>query len=209
MKKIQLMILALVVLAAAVAGACNVSCDGTGEPVAVSGTNKIPKIQAELQKLEGMTLVIGPQGDEGSTMQMIAVVQEYGADIKITPKMAAFLSATAKELGLPPKAEKGDGYVHIPERSFMRATFDNDAALDKAFGQYEDAVYRILTGEGTAMQAANVLGNALVAAVKNRIASNIAPGNSEFTIARKGEGKNTLVDRGRLLQSISYEVKSA
>lgn len=209
MKKIQIMLLALVVFASAIAGACNISCDGSGEAVAVTGTNNIPKIQAELQKLEGMTLVIGPQGDEGSTIQMIAVVQEYGADIKITPKMAAFLSATAKELGLPPKAEKGDGFVHIPERSFMRATFDNDAALDKAFAQYEDAVYRILTGEGTAMQAANVLGNALVAAVKNRIASNIAPGNSEFTIAKKGEGKNTLVDRGRLLQSISYEVKSA
>lgn len=209
MKKINMFLICLAMIFTSTVAASGCSPEKKGSSMAVTGTNNIPKIQAELQKLEGMTLVIGPQGDEGSEIQMIATVQEYGATIKITPKMAAFLSATARTLGLPAKTEKGDGYIHIPERSFMRATFDNDAVLDKAFAQYEDAVYRILTGEGTALQAANVLGNALVAAVKNRIRSNIAPGNSEFTIAKKGEGKGTLVDRARLLQSISYEVKSA
>lgn len=190
-------------------GAHGCRCDGNGVSMAVTGTNNIPKIQEELQKLESMTLVIGPQGDEGSTIQMIAIVNEYGANIKITKKMAAYLALTARQMGLPPKETKGDGFIHIPERSFMRATFDNDAAMNKAFDQYQEAVFRILLGEGTAKQAADVLGNALVAAVKNRIRSNIPPANSEYTLAKKGEGKNTLVDSGRLMQSISYEVKSA
>lgn len=177
--------------------------------MSVSSTNNIPKIQAELQKLENMTLVIGPQGGNDSTIQMIASVNEYGANIKITEKMAAWLHFTAKALGLPATDKKGDGFIHIPERSFMRWTFDNETALNKAFELYEDAVYRILTGEGTAKQAAEVLGNALVAAVRNRIRSNIQPENSEFTRAMKGEGKNTLVDTGRLIQSISFEIKNA
>ncbi len=210
MKKITILAsLICFMLAAMPLSACGSCHDGKGGAMGVTGTNNIPKIQAELEKLENTVLVIGPQGDEGSQLQMIAIVNEYGANIKITEKMAAWLAITAKENGLPAKDGKGDGFIHIPERSFMRATFDNDSALDKAFAQYEQAVYRILTGEGTAAQAANVLGNALVAAVKNRLRSNIQPANSEFTTAIKGEGKNTLNDKGRLMQSIGYEIKSA
>ena len=209
MKKISIALLIGLMLAAMPLTACGFCHEGKGGTVGVTGTNNIPKIQAEFEKLENTILVIGPQGAEGSQIQMIAVVNEYGANIKITQKMAAWLAITAKEHGLPAKDGKGDGFINIPERSFMRATFDNEAALDKAFAQYEKAVYRILTGEGTAAQAANALGNALVAAVKNRIRSNIQPANSEFTRAIKGEGKNTLVDSGRLMQSISYEIKSA
>lgn len=209
MKKITLFALIGLMLSAIPLAACAACHDGKEKAVSVTGTNNIPKIQAELQKLENTVLVIGPQGDEGSEIQMIAIVNEYGANIKITEKMAAWLAITAKEHGLPAKEGTGDGFIHIPERSFMRATFNDDAALDKAFAQYEQAVYRILTGEGTAAQAANVLGNALVAAVKNRLRSNIQPANSEFTRAIKGEGKNTLNDKGRLMQSIGYEIKSA
>lgn len=209
MKKISILMVALTLIAAAFATACNVSCDGEGNAVAVKGTNNIPKIQAELQKLESMTLVIGPQGEDGSDIQMIATVNEYGATIEITPKMAAWLAVQARELGLPKKTEKGNGYITIPERSFMRSTFDNDAALKKPFEQFDAAVMQIFTGEGTALQAANVLGNALVAAIKHTMRSNVGPANSEFTLARKGEGKGTLVDKARLFQSIGYEIKTA
>ena len=49
----------------------------------------------------------------------LGALHEFGADIKITKKMAAFLHFKAEDLGLPPSNGKGDGYIHIPARSWL------------------------------------------------------------------------------------------
>ncbi|MCB1202579.1 MAG: hypothetical protein KDK41_18205, partial [Leptospiraceae bacterium] len=46
--------------------------------VSIQDENRIPQISAEIKKLESMSVVVGPMGDEGSDMQIIASVQEFG-----------------------------------------------------------------------------------------------------------------------------------
>lgn len=177
-----------------------------GMSVNVTDENRIPAVIDELQKLQSMQIEVGIMGDADSEMQMIATVNEFGAKIKITQKMAAFLALRAKELDLPKKTKKGDGYIDIPARSFLRYTFDNETAMNRAFKNLEIAVERIFMGTGTAEQAANVIGQSVVDAIKNRIRSNIQPANSAFTVANKGTGKNTLIDSGRLIGAITWRL---
>jgi hypothetical protein len=66
----------------------------------------------------------GRNGD----MANIAAVHEFGRTIKVTPKMRAYLHH--KGLHLFPQTE----YIHIPERSFLRATL-NDPEFRQKIGE--------------------------------------------------------------------------
>jgi hypothetical protein len=56
----------------------------------------------------------------------IAAVHEFGASIRITPKMRRFLAAKMREAGVAPSGGPGTGYIRIPPRPFLRPVFDQE-----------------------------------------------------------------------------------
>lgn len=123
--------------------------------------------------------VVGPGANEsveGMTMVELAAIHEFGA----------------------PRAG-------IPERSFIRRTF---AAKQEETGRVTALLAkRLLAGEFTLEKALNVLGMWASTAVKKTITEGdgIPPPLAPATVAAKGSSR-PLVDTGRLLQSISWQV---
>ncbi len=120
-----------------------------------------------------------PSGKPGATLGQVALIQEFGA----------------------PEA-------NIPERSYLRATIDAeaatlDAALTRLVGRSLDAGDRandVLKGGLLA------IGTYTVGRVQARISDGIAPANKPSTIARKGSS-TPLIDTGRLRQSITVVIR--
>lgn len=146
-------------------------------------------------------------------MAGLGAEQEFGKDIKITQKMAAYLAMRAKELGLPPKKGKGDGYVHIPPRSFLQMPLTKRNAvinkLKERFGAGTEDIVDYIGQSGDLKSLAIMLGAAGVEVVKEAFQTNgdgqWAP-NSPFTEAAKGSAL-PLRDTGNLESKITYEVE--
>lgn len=127
-------------------------------------------------------VLVGIQGNK-------AAQQKEGTDEPITlVEVAAF-----NEFGLG-----------VPERSFLRGTFDlmqhQLERLSERLGE------RVASGQMDTRQALNIVGHALVNAIKDRISAGIEPPNAQSTIDRKGSSI-PLIDHGQLRSSITHVVK--
>lgn len=117
----------------------------------------------------------GETNSEGTSMVLIAASNEYGTE---------------------------DG--RIPERSYMRSTFDENKSQ---LGEVQKKQYqKVLDGKSTIKDALSILGMWFETKVKKKIIDLKDPPNAESTIARKGSS-NPLVDEGQLHESIRYRVK--
>jgi hypothetical protein len=97
------------------------------------------------------------------------------------------------------------GTSKIPERSFMRSTYDEkesewNKALDKI-------VSSVIEGDFDVAEKIAFIGEQMVNDIKDKIDSNIPPSLSEATIKRKGSSK-TLIDTGIMKTSITYKVEN-
>ena len=95
------------------------------------------------------------------------------------------------------------GTKHIPSRPFMRNTFDQDSA--KMEKRIASAYVAVQNGSSVSSELTKT-GLFYQGLIQKMIGSNIGPANKPKTIARKGSSK-TLIDNGRMRQSISFEVK--
>ena len=200
----------------------------------ISSSATVDRITHELSSLKGKTMKVGPACAEGSEMAKIAAANEYGATIRAKKGFLAIpLMREAKgtrpsdfgNLFYVPGSNKGHGFlarktgkgkierlfilkkeVKIPERSYLRGTFDKSETHDKAERVLNDMMPHIIAGTATAQMVLNAMGASHVASVKQRIASNLGPENSALTVQLKGSKKGTLVDEAHLLKSISFEV---
>lgn len=95
----------------------------------------------------------------------------------------------------------------VPERSFLRATFDRMKETWNAFAA--KALKPALAGKIELTKALALIGERVKSDIKRRITQGegIPPPNAPSTIARKGSDR-PLVDSGRLVGSIDYEVRS-
>lgn len=102
--------------------------------------------------------------------------------------------------------EFGAPRAGIPERSFLRATAD--AKRLEWMALFERALRLAVAGRLTLDQAMGLVGQQAVADIVARIrdGAGIPPPLKPATIAAKGSTR-PLVDTGRLVQAISYEVK--
>ncbi len=97
------------------------------------------------------------------------------------------------------------GTSQVPERSFLRSTFDEQ---QKKYIKMSAKLFKkAVDGKITAEQIADLIGLEAAADVVDKINAIKTPGNSAATIARKGED-NPLVDTGHLKQSIRHEVRT-
>jgi len=98
------------------------------------------------------------------------------------------------------------GTAHIPERSFMRSTFDeNSASISR---DLSNRYNQVLSGSLSVYNALNMVGMKHSQQIVAKINSNIQPKNADSTIAAKGSSR-TLIDTGRLKQSITHIVRLA
>lgn len=96
------------------------------------------------------------------------------------------------------------GTKDIPERSFMRSTFDeNQSEINADMAKRYD---QVKTGKIGVHRALSLIGLRHAQDIQDKIGSNIQPANSEATIARKKSTK-TLIDTGAMRQSIRHVVK--
>ena len=95
------------------------------------------------------------------------------------------------------------GTDRIPERSFIRAWFDeNEEKIRAAVRVMLEATIR---GKYQPKQALELLGQKFVGEIQKRIAAGIEPANAPATIAAKGSS-TPLIDKGTLRAGITYKV---
>lgn len=160
--------------------------------------NHIPKIKDALEYLASHHLEIGIFGEDNSELLMIARVQEFGAEINVTEKMRGYLHAAG--LHLRDSTEQ----INIPERSFMRAGFDTMRRNIRK--RAEKLVYQTISLEIPPRATLDALGNHIVSQLQNYLTQISNPPNHPFTVQQKGSS-NTLIDEGRLRQSITYKIR--
>lgn len=123
---------------------------------------------------------VGPDGTPGDlTVAEIAAIHEFGTQDR-----------------------------SVPERSFLRSTFDEKreelAKMGKAL------LLRVLDGKLTVRQALEAMGMKLAAETKKKITAGagIPPPLRPSTVAAKGSDR-PLVDTGRLLNAITWAVENS
>ena len=160
-------------------------------------TPYLDEVTHELGKLAKKKITVGIQGVDGKLLT-IATVHEFGCVINVTKKMRNYLHT----IGLHLRNETG--VVIMPERSFIRASFDTGKA--KIIKIIEEEIFNIIYHGKSADRAANVIGVRLLEVVKEYFNSGaIQPPKSEFTQSRSNQ-EQVLVDTGRLSKSFTYKV---
>ena len=143
------------------------------------------KIQRNVRAFAGLELAIGIQGPEAGAI-------EHDADDLTNVELGAI-----HEFGAP-----GAG---IPERSFIRSTFD--AKIKQWIGQLEKVGKTIYsTGTGDPKRALGILGEKAVSDMRNTINRGIDPPLKPATVARKGSSK-PLIDSGQLKNAITWKIR--
>ncbi|KAL3949386.1 hypothetical protein [Lentilactobacillus hilgardii] len=182
----------------------------------------------QLEKLQTVRLSIGVPWTN-QRLNMIALVNEYGADIK--PKNKACLIIPTKEakgrkpgeianlfrpkpphnhvLAVPDKSQPYGmrimfilkDEVHIPPRPFLRYTFDH--YLDNWTELAADLAFKVFIREINYQDTFPILGDAIVKDIKRTIKEFSEPKNAPLTIANKGFD-DPLIEKGELRDSIHW-----
>ncbi len=146
----------------------------------ISSNNNIPRVIQSLKDLKKYEIEVGIFGSDGAEYVMIAGVQEFGITIR-----------------------KEKGNIVIPERSFLRSTFDEKNR--EWFKFMKKQLEHVLSGRINARVLCERLGTKMVADVQEKLTDINSPPNAPATIAKKGSS-NPLIDTGGLRQRITYKV---
>ncbi|EPN0951659.1 TPA: hypothetical protein ACGRJM_000465 [Listeria monocytogenes] len=181
----------------------------------------------ELDQLDRYSLQIGLFGEDDSFIQMIAGVHEFGLTIR--PK-GKYLTIPTPEAGdrrardipglFKPRGKNilavagPDGKltvmfylkkeVNIPERSFLRSTFDEKS--NKWGELFEGWIDDIIHGKLSAEQVYNRLGAKIVDDIQMKIVEIQTPAKSAATLARNPRKNNPLIVTGKMKNSVTWKV---
>ncbi|MGE7112731.1 hypothetical protein [Lysinibacillus sp. NPDC047702] len=148
--------------------------------VQIQSSNNIPRILQSLKELKKYEIQVGIFGSNGAEYVMIAGVHEFGITIR-----------------------KTKGSIIIPERSFLRAAFDEKQ--NEWFKFLQKQLEHVLSGRITARVLCERLGAKMVGDVQEKLTDLDTPVNAPSTIAQKGSS-NPLIDTGGLRMRITYKV---
>lgn len=158
--------------------------------------NRIPKLIRSMNALKNKSIEAGVL--TGGKQAMIARVHEFGVNIRVTPKMRAYL----RTIGIYLK--NSTTHIRIPERSFVRAGWD------KYKSQIESRIDKGMEGVVELSVDPNVflkmIGELTADRIKDYIEELSYPPNHPATIRQKGSS-SPLIDTGSLRDSIDYRVK--
>jgi hypothetical protein len=122
----------------------------------------------------------------------IGVHGDVGSDI--------FDRATWNEFGTHDKK----GKVLIPERSFIRAGYDNEK--NNIEEDVKKLIEKVIAREITTTVAMNLIGSTTAGRIQEFAVDLRDPPNAPLTVALKGSS-NPLVDTGQMIGAIDYKVK--
>ncbi len=145
--------------------------------IEINEENKIPELLRALNSLRRLKVEIGIFGEGDTEILMIASVHEFGS-----MKM------------------------NIPERSYMRAGFDENK--DFIFNQAQMLLSQVLSFQIDGRAFYEAFGGICVSVFQKFLTDLSHPPLSPKTIAKKGSS-NPLIDTGRLRSSITYRVVGA
>ena len=173
-------------------------------------------ILTELRKLGEMEVRTGIQGADDSAMVKIATIHEFGSRawkpswkqayylallivLQRRPEQGQSLSAEQKAHAFAIARKLRGRLLRIPERSFLRATFDAqrgklEAAADRVVG-------KVLDGKMAADEAAQTFAQFAETLFRRGLLAVKRPPNAPLTIVLK-KSSQPLVDSGRLRASI-------
>jgi hypothetical protein len=158
-------------------------------------TNKIPEMRKEINLINGKGVEAGVLKGEHA---WLAAIHEYGLDIEVTPEMRAFLHRKGLHL------KKTTTHIHIPERSFLRAGYDQnrDAILKKASKLLVD----VTAGKMTATGCCKAVGLELASKIRDHAVDLQSPANHPFTIDQKGSSNPLVGPSGDMIGGITWRV---
>ena len=158
--------------------------------------NRIPDLVRELQYLASHQVEIGIFADasrDGAVpMLVIAAANEFGA--KIPKRQARFEDLDD---------ENPEKWIIIPERSYLRAWFDEN--VDVLQATMERLIGQVVEGKISGRAALETIGGYVVTHVQAYMVDLKTPPNAPSTIRRKGSS-NPLIDTGQLKDSITWKV---
>lgn len=140
-------------------------------------------------------IIVGPKGTRNRNL---AKIHEYGVTITVTPAMRGFLASQG--LHLKPSTT----YITIPERSFIRAGWDENSRVLLNEAQTRLADY--VEGRSNAETFLNTTGDKVARAIREFARDLQNPANHPFTVERKGFD-DPLIDSGEMVRSIDYEIQ--
>lgn len=152
--------------------------------------DKVIKVRAGV--LEGATTT------DGKSVATYAAYNEFGAVVRVTPKMKAFFRY---RFGVNLKKDA----LVIPARPFMRTT------LEKHQSEWVNMVAAALKAGLMPEDVLKKIGERMASDIQKQIMSNMEPENSKFTKMIKNErekdGHGTLNHTGALVGAIMSEVE--
>lgn len=161
--------------------------------------NRIPDLVRELQYLASHQVEIGIFADasrDGAVpMLVIAAANEFGA--KIPKRQARFEDLDD---------ENPEKWVTIPERSYLRAWFDEN--VDVLQATMERLIGQVVEGKISGRAALETIGGYVATHIQAYMVDLKTPPNAPSTIARKGSS-NPLIDTGQLKDAITWRVVGA
>jgi len=128
----------------------------------IKDKNRIPEMKKNIQELSKKTVRVGVF-EPGSLDYAVAMVHEYGTNIAVTNRMRGWFLAQ----GYPLPGETT--HITIPERSFIRSTFDSE--IDEIKTQVARAVGFMLDGDWDENRTARTVGAYLVGQIRERVES--------------------------------------
>ncbi|EKR62495.1 hypothetical protein LEP1GSC036_1020 [Leptospira weilii str. 2006001853] len=204
-------------------------------PAVIEDNTNLDELIKGLEYIESATITVGLVGSVDSDLLVIAGAQEFGAVIR--PKNSKWLTIPLHpELKgksprsipglkfIPPRKGKSaflakvEGgkleplfiltkKVVIPERSWLRGTFDLQSFQNAVMEEFETGISNFLNGVLEAEQVLHRVGLRAVSEIKNRIVNNDPPFKSlsGLTSSLKGNA-NPLRDNLRFFNAINYAI---
>lgn len=146
--------------------------------------NNVPELLERFKKLERFKLEIG-------IMQ-----KDKGGEIYPDTEVTVLRIADIHEFGRP-----GSG---IPERSFVRATFDSKEEYLSNYGA--DLVEKFIHGDITYEAMGNTLGEYIVGQIQETITRMTTPPLKPATIKAKKGKTGVLIDSGKLRAAVTHRM---
>lgn len=151
------------------------------------------------EELNSYHLEVGIFGEDDGNMLMIANVNEFGMNITVTPKMRGYLAAV-----LDIHLKKETTTINIPERSFVRGSYDKN--LNGIIERGEDMLEKVLALEEPVDSFFKKFGEIIRDMTKEYLIDLRDPPNHPATLKAKAPKSNPLVNHSHLVGSITYKV---
>lgn len=155
-------------------------------------------LQEQLTIISKRVIKVGILGKAGSKILMIANVNEFGINIKVTPKMRGYLASQGLFL------KKTTTEIKIPERSFIRKTaYEKEKDIIKFLNKQFDLLFNKKTDANKILRST---GEYCVGITKVMLVSVREPKNHPLTLKGKAPKTNPLINTGTLVNRISYKI---